>query len=340
MHFFPFRTEQEFQEMKFPTQAPVTFYEAVTEALYRCRDGKTSLLLNGHADTETLVAEFGLLHRDLEIARKVQKASFPQKSPAIPGLQCATFYSPAHSIGGDYYDFLPLDDGSWGIAVGDVSGKGIGAALVMATLQASLRAQTLAPRPAIRTLMQNVNLVVRESSPAEFFASLFYAEYEPASRLLTYVNAGHNPPVVARRSFGRCKVLSLQSGGVPVGALDESHYDSETFQLEPGDVLIAYTDGLTESENPKNIAFGQERLKRIMCSCTADEPEGILQHILRELSTHSAGSPQVDDLTLVVMRVENEGSVAQSASPLLSNCERFGLESRIQTQLDARDRIY
>ncbi|HWY67546.1 MAG TPA: PP2C family protein-serine/threonine phosphatase [Terriglobales bacterium] len=326
--------------MKFPTQAPAVFYEAVTEALYRCRDGKTALLLKSNADTETLVAEFGLLHRDLEIARKVQKASFPQKSPAIPGLQCATFYRPAHSIGGDYYDFLPLDDGTWGIAVGDVSGKGLGAALVMATLQASLRAQTLAPRPAIRTLMKNVNLVVRESSPAEFFASLFYAEYEPVSRLLTYVNAGHNPPVVARRSYGRCKILSLQSGGVPVGALDESHYDSETFQLEPGDLLIAYTDGLTESENPGGSAFGQERLKRILCSCTAEQPQEILQHILQELSAHSAGCPQADDLTLVVIRVETECSLAQCTSPLLNNSERFGLESRIQIQLDTRDRIY
>jgi len=326
--------------MNFSTQAPAIFYEAVTEALYRCRDGKTALLLKGDADTDALVAEFGLLHRDLEIARKVQKASFPQKSLAIPGLQCATFYKPAHSIGGDYYDFLPLDDGTWGIAVGDVSGKGIGAALVMATLQASLRAQTLPPRPDIQTLMKNVNLVVRESSPAEFFASLFYAEYEPASRLLTYVNAGHNPPVVVRRSYGRCKFLSLQSGGVPVGALDGSHYDSETFQLEPGDILVAYTDGLTESDNPCGKAFGQERLKRILCSCAAEQPQEILQHILRDLSAHSAGSPQMDDLTLVVMRVETERSHAQHMLPCVNNSERFGTESRIPTQLHARYLLY
>lgn len=326
--------------MKFPTQAPAIFYEAVTEALYRSRDGRTALPLKSHVDTETLAAGFGLLHRDLEIARNVQKASFPKKSPAIPGLQCATFYKPAHSIGGDYYDFLPLDDGTWGIAVGDVSGKGIGAALVMATLQASLRAQTLSPRPAIRKLMKNVNLLVRESSPAEFFASLFYAEYEPASRLLTYVNAGHNPPVVIRRSHGRCKVFSLQSGGVPVGALDESQYDSDKFQLEPGDILVAYTDGLTESENPGGRAFGQERLKTILCSCTAEQSQEILQHILRELSAHSAGGPQEDDLTLVVMRVEHEPSLAQCASPLINKSERFDLESRIQIQLHPRDPIY
>ena len=326
--------------MNLSTQVPAIFYVARTETLSKCRDGKTSLPLNGNGDIDTLVAEFGLLHRDLEIARKVQKASFPQKSPAIPGLQCATFYKPAHSIGGDYYDFLPLEDGTWGIAVGDVSGKGIGAALIMATLQASLRAQTLPPRPDIRTLMKNVNLVVRESSPPEFFASLFYAEYEPASRLLTYVNAGHNPPVVVRRNYGGCKFLSLQSGGVPVGALDESHYDSATFQLEPGDLLVAYTDGLTESDNPGGNAFGQERLKRVLCTCTAKQPQQILQHILRDLSAHSAGHPQVDDLTLVVMRVQTECSLAQRTFACVNNSERSGMESRIPIQLYARDLIY
>lgn len=326
--------------MNFSTQAPAIFYEAVTEALYKSRDGKTSLLLKGNYDTDTLVAEFGLLHRDLEIARKVQKASFPQKSPAIPGLQCATFYKPARSIGGDYYDFISLEDGTWGIAVGDVSGKGIGAALVMATLQASLRAQTLPPRPNIQTLMKNVNIVVRESSPTEFFASLFYAEYEPVTRRLTYVNAGHNPPVVLRRSYGRCKFLSLHAGGVPVGALDESHYDARTFQLERGDVLVAYTDGLTESDNPGGSAFGQERLKRILCSCSANQPQEILEHILRDLSAHSAGRPQVDDLTLVVMRVETECSLAQSVFPCVNNSERSDTESRIPIQLHACDPVY
>ena len=326
--------------MKFSTQAPAITDETLTEALYRCRDPKTASPFKSQPANGTSPPESRLLYRDLEIARKVQKASFPQKSPAIPGLQCATFYKPAHSIGGDYYDFLPFEDGNWGIAVGDVSGKGIGAALVMATLQAALRAQTLSLRPAIQTLIQNVNLVVHESSPAEFFASLFYAEYEPASRLLTYVNAGHNPPVVARRNYGRCKVVSLNSGGVPVGALKESRYDSDTFQLEPGDVLIAYTDGLTESENSGGTAFGQERLKRILCSCSAEQPKGILDHILRELSAHSAGFPQADDLTLIVMRVETECPLAECTSPILNNSERIGLMSPIQTQLHSHNPIY
>src|SRR5215469_8467514 len=160
-----------------------------------------------------------LLHRDLAIAKDVQRASIPQQPPIIPGLNCAAFYKPAYGIGGDYYDFLALPDGGWAIAVGDVSGKGIGAALVMANLQGALRAQVLQGRSDIETLINNVNRLVWECSPEHFFASLFYAEYQPGSRLLRYVNAGHNPPVVARRKHDGCTLISLMPQGAPVGLL-------------------------------------------------------------------------------------------------------------------------
>ena len=295
--------------MNIPTQAQPISYEDIIEALDKGHHRKAALLLRNQAESfaqllERSEVESGSLHRELEIARDVQKASFPAHFPAIPGLTCATFYKPVHSLGGDYYDFLPLQDGAWGIAVGDVSGKGIGSALVVATLQASLRAQTLCPRSRIETLMKNVNHLVRESSPAEFFASLFYAEYRPASRLLRYVNAGHNPPMVMRRSGSRCKVLLLNPGGAPVGALEDSTYISATFLLEPGDILVAYTDGITESENVDGDCFGQDRLERILCNCTARDSQEVLQCILNELSAHSLGRSQADDMTLVVMRVE------------------------------------
>jgi sigma-B regulation protein RsbU (phosphoserine phosphatase) len=242
----------------------------------------------------------------LEIAKNVQEASFPQRPPAIPGLNCSTFYKPAHSIGGDYYDFLPLKDGAWGIAIGDVSGKGIGAALVMASLQASLRAQTVHPRSDLEMHVSYLNKLICESCPANFFASLFYAEYEPASRVLRYVNAGHNPPIVVRRNHDRCEVLSLKPGCVPVGTFEDSRFTSSTFELEIGDVLVAYTDGITESENSVRDPFGQERLERILCACACRDPQEILQHILDELSTYSAGCSQRDDITLVVMQVHHK----------------------------------
>src|SRR5215467_1496721 len=226
-------------------------------------------------------------HRDLAIAREVQKASFPQQPPAIPGLNCVSFYKPARSIGGDYYDFLALPNGSWSIAIGDVSGKGIGAALVMANLQGSLRTQVLQTGSDIETLITDVNRLVWESSPQHFFASLFYAEYQPQSRVLRYVNAGHNAPIVLRRNHGQCRLLSLTAECAPVGVLKDSRYTSTTFQLEIDDVLVAYTDGVTESENSEGNAFGYERLERMLDGCCSQDPHRVLRLILDELSAHS-----------------------------------------------------
>jgi phosphoserine phosphatase RsbU/P len=244
------------------------------------------------------------LHRDLAIAREVQRASFPQQPPPIPGLKCASFYKPARSVGGDYYDFLALPTGTWGIAIGDVSGKGIGAALVMANLQGSLRTQVLQSGSDIETLITDVNRLVWESSPQHFFASLFYAEYRPQSRVLRYVNAGHNAPIVVRRDRDGYSLLPLKPEFAPVGVLKDTKYKCTTFQLEIGDILVAYTDGVTESENFAGIAFGHRRLERILCDCRMQDPHNILQLVLDELSAHSGDCPQADDITLVVLKVE------------------------------------
>ena len=247
----------------------------------------------------------GELHRDLEIARDVQRAAFPEQPPVIPGLNVASFYKPALCVGGDYYDFLPFRDGAWGIAIGDVSGKGIAAALVMASLQGSLRAQTWQPRSDPERLMANVNRLVWEFSPQHFFASLFYAEYQPQSRVLRYVNAGHNPPIMLRRNHNRCALLPLTAGCAPVGLIEDCPFTSTTFRLEIDDVLVAYTDGLTESENSEGTAFGYKRLESMLAGCCSQNPHQVLQLILDELSAHSAGCPQADDITVVVMQVED-----------------------------------
>ena len=152
------------------------------------------------------------MNRELEIAREVQEHLFPQRLPLVPGLDYCGQCRPAREVGGDYYDFLELPDGRLGIAIGDVSGKGVGAALMMASLEASLRA--LAPvvdDPA--ELMGRVNSLVYQASAANRYATLFYAQYDPASRRLSYVNAGHNPPVVLRNCAGSCQVLRLETGG-------------------------------------------------------------------------------------------------------------------------------
>src|SRR6516165_5150174 len=185
------------------------------------------------------------LNRELEIAREVQEHLFPQHLPTVPGLDYCGQCRPAREVGGDYYDFLELPDGKLGIAVGDVSGKGVGAALMMASLEASLRA--LAPvgeDPA--DLMDRVNSLICQASASDRYATLVYAQYDPATRRLTYVNAGHNPPVVLRTSAGSCEVLRLETGGPVIGLLPQ-RYQRGVFSHEPGDVVMLFTDGVTES---------------------------------------------------------------------------------------------
>jgi sigma-B regulation protein RsbU (phosphoserine phosphatase) len=197
-----------------------------------------------------------------------------------------------------------LQDERWGIAIGDVSGKGISAALVMASLQASLRTRALHAQADLSTLIADINRLVFRSSPLHFYVSLFYAEYQPETRTLRYVNAGHNPPFVLRRSSGCCEVFQLKAGGTPVGALADSQYPVTTFQLEIDDVLVAYTDGITEAENADGQMWGQQRLERLLCLCGRQTSQEIIQCILDQVSAFTNGGSQKDDMTLLVMQVE------------------------------------
>lgn len=293
----------------------VESHQPIIHALGRGQGREAGLLLRNHIETfleflKKSESDSGLqraFRTDLENAKDVQQAFFPQQSRSIPGMTCDTFYKPARTIGGDYYDFFPMISGDrWGIAIGDVSGKGIGAALLMASLQASLKAQALHSHSDLSVLIGDVNRLVHESSPVNFFASLFYGEYQPAARLLRYVNAGHNPPLVLRWKDGRCELSALQTQGTPVGALDDAEYTSATFQLEKGDVLVAYTDGITEAENPQGEMWGQVRLEKLLRTCRDRNPKQIIKCILDELAAFSKGRPQRDDVTLVVLRV-NDG---------------------------------
>src|SRR5271165_955967 len=213
----------------------VESHQPIVDALEKGRGREAGLLLRNHVETfleylkksESDSGFHRALRKDLEGAKDVQQAFFPPQTLSIPCVSCETFYQPARGIGGDYYDFLPLQGGRWGIAIGDVSGKGIGAALIMASLQASLRAQTLHPHLHLSTLIGSVNRLVYESSPTHVFASLFYSEYEPATRMLKFVNAGHNPPIVVRRRNGSCEMFCLNATGMPVGISADSQFRSE-----------------------------------------------------------------------------------------------------------------
>src|SRR5580692_4417442 len=242
------------------------------------------------------------LNRELEIAREVQEHLFPQRLPPAPGLDYCGECRPAREVGGDYYDFLELSDGRLGIAIGDVSGKGVGAALMMASLEASLRAlASVIPDPA--DLMAQVNTLVCQASATNRYATLFYAAYDPATHRLTYVNAGHNPPVVLRNCDGACRVLRLETGGPVIGLLPQ-RYQRGVFTHELGDLVMLFTDGVSESMNVRDEEWGEERLIEFAKTCHGLPALDVMTRILAAAEAFAAGASQHDDMTLVVVCVQ------------------------------------
>ena len=245
------------------------------------------------------------LNRELEIAREVQEHLFPQRLPPVRGLDYCGQCRPAREVGGDYYDFLELPGGRLGIAIGDVSGKGVGAALMMASLEASLRAlASVVDDPA--ELMERVNSLVYQASSANRYATLFYAQYDPANRRLSYVNAGHNPPVVLRNCGGSCQVLRLETGGPVIGLLRHP-YERGVFSLEAGDLVVLFTDGVSESMNVRYEEWGEERFVEFAKTCHGLPVLEGMRRILAAAQAFAAGASQHDDMTLVMLRVADDG---------------------------------
>jgi serine phosphatase RsbU (regulator of sigma subunit) len=301
--------------VRFAKELPevVESHQPIVDALRRGQGREAGLLLRNHVETmleflRRADSDSGVrfsIRRDLENARDVQEALFPP-TLAIPGLCCKTFYKPAQSIGGDYYDFLQLWGDRWGIAIGDVSGKGIGAALLMASLQASLRSQASHTHSDLAELIGDVDQLVYAASPDHLYASLFYAEYDTITRMLRYVNAGHNSPIVARWKDGQCKLFRLKPGGNPIGMLKGSKFAASAIQLEPDDMIVAYTDGITEVENAQGELWGCRRLENLLRTCRDSNPEGMIRSILDEVQEFSNDGSQRDDVTLMVIRVKDE----------------------------------
>lgn len=241
------------------------------------------------------------LNRELEIAREVQEHLFPQRLPPVPGLDYCGACRPAREVGGDYYDFLELPGGRLGIAIGDVSGKGVGAALMMASLEASLRGQASAGHD-VAELMKRVDSLVHQKSSANRYATLFYAEYDPRNRRLSYVNAGHNPPAILRKSGAACQVFRLETGGSVIGLLRQ-RYQQASFALEPGDLFVLFTDGVSESMNGRDEEWGEDRLIEFAKTCHGLPASDVMTRILAAADAFAAGAPQHDDMTLVVLRI-------------------------------------
>jgi len=277
-------------------------YSASDASLLKTVATQTGMALENTLLSEAIASETAqreMLHREIEIAREVQQRLFPQNQPDIPTLEYAGYCRPARGVGGDYYDFLALASGRLGLAIADVSGKGIPAALLMASLQASTRGQSQSDSSKVADLTANVNRLVCEASPENRYATFFYARFDPATGKLIYTNGGHNPPILLRGG----ETIRLEKGGPPVGLFKASQYEQEEIQLESGDLLTLFTDGVSEAENAAEEDWGEDRLIETARACRDLPPSEIITRIMQAADVFAAGAPQHDDMTLVVARV-------------------------------------
>jgi serine phosphatase RsbU (regulator of sigma subunit)/predicted enzyme related to lactoylglutathione lyase len=249
------------------------------------------------AAAEKLEAERRIA-QELEIAKRVQARLFPQTLPQLKTLEYAGICIQAREVGGDYYDFLNLGQERLGLIIGDTSGKGIGAALLMANLQANLRSQSAIALDQPRRFLQSVNQLFCENTTDSAYATLFFAEYDDQTRRLRYANCGHYAPLLLRRDN---KLERLDSTATVLGLFKEWDCTTEERQLLPGDVLALYTDGITESFNEVGEEFGEEGLMEALLRHRELPPEALLAAIVEELSRFSP-SEQHDDITLIIAR--------------------------------------
>jgi serine phosphatase RsbU (regulator of sigma subunit) len=283
-------------------------------ALGTSRALPSGILVNVYKLIPTLAEEAlsrAKLEREFEIAREVQERLFPQTFPSVAGVDMAAYCRPAQAVGGDYYDLIDIRTGSLpdaghsctrlGVAIGDISGKGMSAALLMASLHASLRGQVLSGTGDLGAKMANVNRLLFDASGSNRYATFFYAELDCASRMLHYVNGGHNPPALLRKEDGAWRVFRLADGGPVIGLLAGAVYKEQILPLLPGDILLAFTDGISEAMNAAGDEWGEDRMIAEAETHADLNAEKSLQHLFRAADDFAAGATQHDDMTIVVL---------------------------------------
>ena len=242
------------------------------------------------------------LERELQLAMEIQQRFQPTAPPVVPGYELQGISFPCYEIGGDYYDFIQREDGRLVIALGDVSGKGTAAALLMSSLHASVHAQAGSHETLSETISA-VNRYLADNIPANRFVTLFYAELDPASGALSFLNAGHNPPLIVHAAG---TVEQLASGGLPLGIKRNAEYREGRTQMQMGDVLVIYSDGVTEAASPSGEEFGVTRLYEVVSRNIEASAAGVRDRIESALTKFSQGTQAADDITLVIVKRQAE----------------------------------
>jgi sigma-B regulation protein RsbU (phosphoserine phosphatase) len=258
------------------------------------------------------------LERELEIAKEVQERLFPNRIPKMASMEVAGICLPARTVSGDYYDFLPLGDHELGLALGDICGKGISAALLMANLQATLRSNVMNAKRSqgqdgekeVSGVVERVNSQIYSYTAANKFATFFYALYDDRRQTITYCNAGHNPPLY----FNGSRIRRLSAGGTVVGIFADSKYEEETVQAKAGDVFVAYTDGIVESMNEYGEEFGENRLAGLIKENRHLDANSLKEVVVSQVLSWTFAEERDDDMTLVIAKIIDPREISDNTS--------------------------
>jgi serine phosphatase RsbU (regulator of sigma subunit) len=261
---------------------------------------KMSVDLKSHIDElKRTTAEKERLVREIEIAKGIQQSFLPESAPKIPGIDIAAMSLPARVVGGDFYDFIPIDKDRWGLVIADVSGKGVPAALFMALSRTLMRASVAgALSPA--EVINHANYLIQQDTKSSMFVTLFYAVLDGRTMTLTFANAGHNPPMLIGGA-GEGVVL-LKAQGVPLGIASDIKSRDAVITLKKGDCLVLYTDGVTEARNAIGAEFDMDRLEKTVRANRSLDACPIMDAISEELTSFVGGLPQFDDITMMVIK--------------------------------------
>jgi serine phosphatase RsbU (regulator of sigma subunit)/pSer/pThr/pTyr-binding forkhead associated (FHA) protein len=269
-------------------------------------------LLIGVANQASIAMENARLHeelvrrerkqRDLELAREVQRSFLPRKLPQVAGYEFYAHYESALEVGGDYYGFIPLPQGRLAVALGDVAGKGVPAALLMAKLSSDARFSLLTETDLGRAVRKLNDLLYEFTCQMDRFVTLAAAVLDPAAHAVTLVNAGHLSPLLYRQASGAFEeAVPKELAGVPLGVLEDYPYESHTVSLQPGDSLLLFTDGVTDALDTRNAAFSLHGIQTALAAVAAPSPRNLVERITKAVEQHAAGRDPHDDITLVCL---------------------------------------
>ncbi|MDH5405126.1 MAG: SpoIIE family protein phosphatase, partial [Candidatus Aminicenantes bacterium] len=238
------------------------------------------------------------IEKELELAAQIQKDLLPKENPECENFEIAGSNIPCHQVGGDYYDFITIDPCRLGIIIADVSGKGVSASLLMASLRGAVHSEVY-PHYKLEEMAAKLNNYVHRSSAINRFITFFFCELNRKSGELRYINAGHNPPLILDR---KGKIHRLESCGLCLGVLPSVNYEAKKVALNPGDVALLFTDGITESLNKENEEYSEDKLIRLLKKHSNLPAQKLLERIFDEVNSFTSGAEQIDDMTLVVIK--------------------------------------